>query len=182
MKNYKLLTLSCLISCLALSGCSRYYLSICQQKINRDYLASTYVHTPDPRQENPPIGQMLTLSWQVPGKIMKRSPEVRLHLIFWDYTEQEIAFPMKHRIGYVNYKLLDDEFRQKKGILTYRAEIVTADGEVYKTWKHQLWVNLIQIEDECQPTENVEATSASAHSTSSSVDDQSKQGSVTETP
>jgi len=129
------------------ASCSRHYLSIYAQKVDREYLASSKVGTPDPRQIDPPIGEMLTLYWHVPGTILAKSPHVKLHVIYWDYTEGTFTYPIDHRFGYVNYRLLGDEFYNKKGILTYRAEILTNDNTVYKEWKHQLWVNLITLKE-----------------------------------
>lgn len=51
-------------------------------------------------------------------------------------------------MGWVTYKLFNEEYDKTGGILTYKAEIVTEDGTVYREWKHQLWVNLIQIESD----------------------------------
>jgi hypothetical protein len=88
------------------------------------------------------------MSWHVPNTILCQNPYVRLHLIYWDYTEAEFCYPITSRLGYANYTLLNSEFCAKKGVLTYSAEIVTECGEIYKEWKHQLWVNLIRLDQE----------------------------------
>ena len=130
---------------LLLSGCKQYYLSLCQEWVDVRYLASTHVGTPDPRQDNPPIGQKLILDWRVPTEIFKKKPEVVLHLILWDYTERTIHIPIKRRMDYATYKLFNEDYEKTGGILTYMAEIVTEDGQVFREWKHQLWVNLITV-------------------------------------
>ena len=107
------------------------------------YLASSHVKTPDPRQDNPPIGQKLIVDWRVPNEIFKKKPEVVLHLILWDYTTRTVRIPIKRRMDYATYKLFNEDYEKTGGILTYKAEIVTADGQVFREWKHQLWVNLI---------------------------------------
>ncbi|HKY99981.1 MAG TPA: hypothetical protein VJ112_02325 [Rhabdochlamydiaceae bacterium] len=132
----------------ALAGCGKYYLSVCQQWIDVRYLASTQAKTPDPRQDHPPQGQMIAIDWRVPNSIFKKKPEVVLDLIFWDYTTKTVCFPIEHRMGYVTYSLLDEDYLKTGGILTYKVEIVTEDGDIYEEWKHQLWVNLITIEDD----------------------------------
>ena len=54
------------------SGCQKYYLTVYQEKIDKDSLASTHVGSPDPRQKNPPKGQELIIEWQIPGEILKQ--------------------------------------------------------------------------------------------------------------
>ncbi len=57
-------------------------------------------------------------------------------------------------MGWVTYQLLNEEYNAVDGILTYKAEIITEDGEVFCDWKHQLWVNLITLkEDQDGPVE-----------------------------
>lgn len=130
---------------LGLSGCQRYYLSVMQQKIDINYLASTYVDTPDPRRDNPPNGVELIIDWQVPQELLKKKPVCILHVIYWDYTEETFYHDINYKVGYWKYVLLNKEFTARKGILTYSATIQTEDGEVYREWKHQLWVNLIHV-------------------------------------
>jgi hypothetical protein len=145
---------------LILAGCKQYYLSICQEWVDVRYLASSRVNTPDPRQDHPPIGQMLILDWRVPKEILKRNPELVLNLILWDYTTRQVRYPIKNRMNYATYKLLDEEYNKSGGILTYKAEIITADGEVYREWLHQLWVNLITINQETPANAEEKASSA----------------------
>ncbi|MES2121369.1 MAG: hypothetical protein V4492_01160 [Chlamydiota bacterium] len=138
-----------------LAGCSQYYLSIAQQWVDVRYLASTHAKTPDPRQDHPPIGQMLVLDWRVPTEILKKKPRVLLDLIFWDYTTKTVEIPIRKRLDYATFKVLNEDYEKTGGILTYKAKIVTQDGEVFREWKHQLWVNLITL-DQDTPTETVE--------------------------
>ncbi len=131
-----------------LPGCRQYYLSICQEWVDVRYLASNRVSTPDPRLEHPPVGQMLILDWRVPKEIFEKKPEIVLDLILWDYSTRQIKIPIRRRMDFDTYRLLNEDYEKTGGILTYKAEIVTEDGEVFREWKHQLWVNLITINQE----------------------------------
>lgn len=146
MRYWLLLPLTILV--FFLPGCRQYYLSICQEWVDVRYLASNRVSTPDPRLEHPPIGQMLILDWRIPKEIFKKKPEIVLNLILWDYTTRQIKIRIKRRMDFATYRLLNEEYEKTGGILTYKAEIVTEDGEVFREWKHQLWVNLITINQE----------------------------------
>jgi hypothetical protein len=139
---YKPLFFLCALAFLA--SCSKYTLSVRQQKVDPSYLASAHVGTPDPRRKNPPVGQKLIVKWRVPVDLLDEKPYVALYLLYKDYSEGKVCFPIEDRSGYAVYSLLNPEFEEKRGILTYRAEVVTENGTIYNEWKHQLWVNLIK--------------------------------------
>jgi len=158
---------------LILTSCERYSLSLGQIPVNVSYLASTHVHTPDPRQAHPPVGQKVILKWSVPLSFLQREPRIIFYIVYRDYTETTLVYHLTKSNGYYVYSLLNEEFYCKKGILTYRAIIETPDHTVYSECKHQLFVHLIDLKEE----HNVEAERMS-----SSVSSHPMQGSVTETP
>lgn len=132
---------------LVLASCSKYYLTVRQVPVNARSLASSHVGSPDPRQINPPTGQQLVIDWVIPSDILREEPKVVLTLVFKNHTEETRHYPIYYRSGYVVYNLVGEEYDTTGGLLTYRAEIVTGNGDVYRDWKHQLWVNLIQMQD-----------------------------------
>lgn len=136
---------------LGLTGCHHSGLLVHQQNVNSNYLASTHIKSPDPRQHCPPLGKMVIIEWWVPKKILACDPKIVLDLVFWNFTKKIVEFPMKGRIGYCTYELLNEEFAKTKGILTYKVDIVTCDGQVFCEWKHQLWVNLIELGESKTP-------------------------------
>ncbi len=137
-----------LIACgIVCSSCQTYYVSVFKQKIDRNYLASSHIGSPDPRQKNPPYGQMLTIDWNIPKSILDQHPKIVLDVIYWDNTHDVLYFPIDSRIGYTCYKLLNETYEAKKGFLAYKAHIVTENGTIYREWTHQLWVHWIQEEE-----------------------------------
>lgn len=162
-KIFALLLLSCMFT-----GCQKYYVSARQVPVTEQYLASSHVGTPDPRSEHPPYGQELIIDWKIPAELLLQKPHVMLFLIYKNHTESTVSFPIEYKSGYVIYPIIDKKFDETKGALTYRAEIVTQDGKVFKEWTHQLWVKLINFDDNS--------------SMDDSVSDQPKQASVIETP
>lgn len=154
----------CLIAGMAIvlfAGCRPYYLSICQEWVDDRYLASTHVNTPDPRREHPPVGQLLILDWRVPRDVFQKKPVIVLDLILWDYTTRQVRIPIRHRMDFATWRLLDEEYGKTGGILTFKAEIVTEDGVVFREWKHQLWVKLITVSDQ-EPNTGTEENVRSA--------------------
>lgn len=163
------------------SGCGKYYVTIIRQTIDGKYLASSKTNTPDPRTDHPPTGQMLIVDWHIPVEIVQQSPKGVLHVICRDYSEDVYEFPIESTNGYVSYSLLDEKFDKTGGFLTYRAEIVTPDGQVYRKWKQQLWVNVIRL-DQDATIESSEDRAEWNERSSSSEEDQSTQGSVRDNP
>jgi hypothetical protein len=162
------------------AGCQKYYISISQDRVDRDFLASTQAKTPDPRQENPPLGERLIIEWQLPRSLLEQEPSLHLHVIYKNYTEKVFVYPVHHRLDYVVYSLLDQEYQESKGILTYKADVQTQEGKSFVDWKHQLWTNLIVLEED-QEEQSAKESDSCTESMSSSVCSQPIQGSVTET-
>lgn len=136
----------CFLFFILLASCEKYYVSVRSIPVNASYLASSHVGTPDPRQATPPVGQKLVIDWSIPPEMLAAQPKIVLHLLYKNHTEKEVVHPITCRGGYMVYSLLDGDFAETKGLLTYRAEIVTEEGQVYREWKHQLWVNLITLD------------------------------------
>lgn len=143
----RVLSIFCL---LIFASCEQSALVLHQQKISPTYLASTNIGSPDPR--TPPNGEMIIAEWWIPASVRDRDPILRIHILFQDFTETIVEYPIHSRAGYETYSLLNKEFKKKEGFLAYRAEIVTSDGHVYADWSHQLWVKLIDVQsDEMSP-------------------------------
>lgn len=136
----------CFLLALFFCGCEKYYLSVKREMMNRNSLASTYVGSPDPRQKDPPKGQELMMEWRLPEEALQENPILVLDLIYKDYTKGKICHPIDRKRGIFTYALLNPEFREKGGFLTYKAEIRSEQGAVMKQWKGQLWAELIEIE------------------------------------
>ena len=126
---------------LGLGSCQQSALMLHQQKISPTYLASTNVGSPDPSLS--PNGQMIIAEWWLARKVVNQDPVLKLHILFKDFSEKVVEYPICSTVGYQTYSVLNDEFEKTGGFLSYHAEIVSPEGDVYANWKHQLWVQLI---------------------------------------
>lgn len=115
--------------------------------VDVSYLASSHVDTPDPQRANPPRGQKIVLQWAVPPELLEKKPQIVFHMIYKNHTEKTLVYPIDSRLGYEVYSLLDKDYDETGGLLTYKADIITSDQQIYREWKHQLWVNLITLEE-----------------------------------
>jgi hypothetical protein len=123
-----------------LASCYKNHFYVQQERIDRNFLASSYVHTPDPLQENPPSGQRLVVSWEFPRSTFQKELQICLTIRFWDSTQEICAICPERRRDYSVFF-----FPDSKKILTYKVEAFTEEGEKVGEWVHQLWAQLITV-------------------------------------
>lgn len=113
--------------------------------LSKHDLASFIVNTPDPTLFDPPIGQKLILTCSLAKKYFYLEDiYILLKIRFHDNSELEKRIKVGSPSGIYTYYLLNDEFLEKKGILTYKAELYH-QSQLIDCWRHQLWVDLITI-------------------------------------
>ncbi len=168
MKNRILL----LLAAFNLVSCYKNHFYVQQEWVDRNSLASSHVHTPDPRQEHPPVGQRLLVRWDFPRSLFEKQLQLNLTVRFWDDTQKTIQQPIERKRDFAVFFFPHDE---EKKILTYRVEAIGKNGEIVGLWEHQFWTKLIDVggaSDSFSP----------AQRSIPSVSSQERQGSVIETP
>lgn len=136
----------CFVLLLLTLGCSNKYLSIQKEYVDRSSLASSFTKSPDPMQKNPPIGRRLWIDWDIPGKDWEEGLFLSLRVVFNNYQEERVTYPITTSKGYLHYDLLGEKFIKTGGLLTYMAEISNIEGKILARWQHQMWFNLIDEE------------------------------------
>ena len=114
-----------------------------QEWVTPQFLASSHVHTPDPRQEEFVSGQRLLVGWDFPKSLFCQDLLLIVTVRLWDQTERIFTYPVLYRRDAVAFWLPGPE--KEKRILTYLIEVVNRDNEVIETWEHQFWTELIDI-------------------------------------
>ncbi len=135
------------LTCLCYSSsCTLHHLNVQTQYLSHENLASYYTGTPDPRLNDPVIGQRLLIQWMLRSCEME-NPPLFLHLVvrLRNHQEKTINVPIEAKRGYYVYDLTNQDFCQSGGILTYYVEIRDASC-VIATWKHPLWADLITFD------------------------------------
>jgi hypothetical protein len=137
-----LILLSLLSSCNPIAPC----LSVQMGYLSHENLASYYVGTPDPRLNNPPIGQRLIVNWSLPKTYLSTYSDLHLELYIRFGNRQEIVerIAVCKKQGTYMYLLLNEDYCAKKGILTYKLDLI-GDGCILKEWRHQIWTELIEL-------------------------------------
>ncbi len=136
------------LSLALLFGCSRERLNVYTDYLSYKNLASYRVGTPDPLQNNPPTGQRLILSWNLTKNMLeKENLHLELTVRFRNGEQISENISIFRRSGSYYYYLINDEFFEKKGILTYKVDLI-GDGEVIDKWRHQLWTEMIIFDEE----------------------------------
>jgi hypothetical protein len=145
MKNVFLI----LIFSALFAGCSNTsMLTVQTLYMTRESLASYYVGTPDPQQLNPPVGQKLLVSWNVPqGYLAVEDLYLNIRIRFRNHQEVVVDHPICKRSGTYSYEIANEDYFACKGILTYKVDLI-GDGAVLEEWKQQLWHEVIRIGEE----------------------------------
>ena len=126
-----------------LTGCYKNHLYVQQEWLDANFLASSRIKTPDPRQENPPCGQRLLIAWCFPQDLFDQELTLYVTVRLWNQTEQQIDLPVKSKHSHTALDF--PAATQENRILTYRIVVLTKEGETLETWNHPLWTELIQI-------------------------------------
>jgi len=126
-------------------GCSRQSLDVQSEYITYEDLASYHVETPDPRKECPDTGQRLFVRWSLPRHcLIPGKSTLTLVIRYGDGEERHMTINLKHSRGLLTYRLLNDEYFCKGGILTYKAYITIEDC-IVDEWIHQIWTDKINF-------------------------------------
>jgi hypothetical protein len=149
-----------------MSGCYRHHLYVQQEWVDRNFLASSHVNTPDPKLDDPPEGQRLLIAWDFPRSQFQKELSLAVSVRFWSDTQKEISYPLPKKRGYCAY------FFPNEKILTYRVRVLTREGTVLESWNHHFWTQLIEVGD----------SASAAESSNSSVSSQPIQESVIDKP
>ena len=132
---------------LSLVGCGKG-ISVQNQYFSREDLASFKMRTPDPLRNCPPIGQRLIVQWNYPAEILElEDPHLLMTIRLRDYSEERIVISICKRKGTYIYELVNQRYFDTCGIMTYKIE-TWGCGKPIDVWKHQLWTELITIDQE----------------------------------
>jgi len=122
------------------TSCYKDHLYVQQEWVDRNFLASSQVGTPDPRQAHPPEGQRLLVAWRFPKNLVDEGLNLVLTVRYWDNSEEVISRPITQSLSNTAFNFFDGQ-----KILTYRIDVVDRQEVVIETWEHQFWTKLIQI-------------------------------------
>lgn len=139
----KLIRLCLLFTLFSLTSCMTSRLVVQTRYFSDENLASFYVDTPDPLQNNPPIGQNLLMFWNLKKDFCKyENIELKYTIRFRNKKEITEAVRLTKRKGYYIYSILNCDYFDSGGIQTYKVELL-GDGIVFEEWRQHLWKELI---------------------------------------
>jgi hypothetical protein len=153
---------------LFLTGCTRHYFYAQKEKIDKSFLASSHILSPDPRQANPPEGESLLIRWDFPLSVFNENLTLQVKVRFYNTEEEVVIRPIIRKRDSCSL------FFPHQQILTYLIQALSDKGEVVSEWEHQFWVEWIDIDRDDK--------ASSAKSKRDSVSSQLKQASVRDTP
>lgn len=129
-----------------LSSCQSQRLLVEMEYVSERSLASYWVRTPDPKLACPNIGQRLIVSWWVPPEALD-DLSMELTIRFGNHEEEHLSIPIKRFRDSYTYGIYNGDYWEKRGIQTYRAQIISSEG-IVDEWTHQLWAEFIRFDEE----------------------------------
>lgn len=144
-----------------ISSCTSNHLAVYTDYLSNETLASYVVETPDPCLNHPNIGQRVIIIWTLKKcHLSYQDLHLKIFIRFRNKKEIVLLHPIRHAKGTYVYTLLNQEYIDNGGILTYKVELMGNDN-IIEEWRHQMWTNLILIgqnNPSCnQKTENIDS-------------------------
>ncbi len=106
------------------------------------YLASEQINTPDPCRLCYQ-GQQLVVHWRLPDTAVQPA-ELVLQVRYGNHECETITHPITKRRGYWIYRLVNADYWEREGIVTYRATLCRG-GTAICTREHHLWTEILTI-------------------------------------
>lgn len=130
---------------LLLTGCShRAPLLRCRSDyLDPNYLASEWAETPDPLRFCF-YGQQIVVFWNLPHSCLGAPVELQVQIRDGAREIETLLIPINQSKGSWVYRLVNDAYWQRGGILSFKAELIQ-NGELLGEWKHSLWSDIIEI-------------------------------------
>jgi len=136
------------LSLFFLVSCSNSKLTVYNQTLNQQFLASFHAKTPDPRNTENFIGQRLVVRTSVSEKQMKKHHFLaKVHIQYGNRSQKTIEFILQKGSNDFIIALMNEEFKRLKGMTTYKVELFK-DGQLDDQFEHQLWSKIIDLDDE----------------------------------
>lgn len=117
-----------------------------QEWVDANFLASSKIGTPDPRQKNPPFGQRLIIAWDFPRSAMQKKLTLVATVRLWDNTQEVRTLPIERKRDAAAFFFSNQEPDKDRRILTYRVQVFSEEGEEVQKWEHPFWTELIDID------------------------------------
>lgn len=139
----------CFLS-LFLTGCGPQLLIVKEEVLSKQRLASSYAKSPDPERTKFRKGRKLIVEWMLPFEYRaNKDLHLRLYVVYGNLEQEVVEYSLNTFAGFVTHYVIDPAFTEKKGLLTYKAEIVNGKGEVIEEYKQQMWIKILDAK--CEP-------------------------------
>ncbi len=107
-----------------------------------NYLASEEIDTPDPYRHCF-RGQQVIVHWAQP---CRACGEIALTVRYGNREIETLCHPIEKKCGYWIYRLLNDDYWSRGGIVSYKVELYQ-EGTLVDHKEHHLWAEIITIAD-----------------------------------
>ncbi|MCH9633517.1 MAG: hypothetical protein S4CHLAM7_02450 [Chlamydiae bacterium] len=118
--------------------------SVFNEPVTQNSLASVHVNTPDPLHQLNPHGQRLHISWRIPRSYQKTHLRGVLKVQFKVPKQIEIPFQITKHLGHFTYQVINEDYFEQKGILSYQVQIFENNREIAH-FQNKMWAKLVDL-------------------------------------
>ena len=122
-----------------LSSCCRSPLTCRSEYLYPDYLASDQVGTPD-FGKLCFYGQQVVIYWNLPERC--HPTELKLEVRYGSKEQESFSWPISLSCGYRIYRLINEEYWDRDGIVSYKASLYR-DEKLLTEFTHHIWTEII---------------------------------------
>lgn len=119
-------------------------LEVRSEYLNERYLASYDTDTVDPCSSCF-LGQQVVIHWCLPTYI--KNPTTCffvLTLRYGNHTTEEVKVPLNQASGWWIFRLLNCDYWDRGGILTYKVDLYEGDV-LLDSWRHHVWTEILNL-------------------------------------
>ena len=85
------------------------------------------------------------MHWSIPRACFRNEEfELQLTVRYGNRCIESFNYPICSPKGYRIFRLINQDYWQKQGILSYKVELYRGE-EVFQEWNHHIWVEILQI-------------------------------------
>lgn len=133
---------------LLLTSCGGPHLSVQTDFLTEESLASYYVGTPDPLLYCGAVGQRMLVMWAFPKSYLQcQDMYILIEMRYKNRKQESLRLNNLRAKGTYIYSLMNDDYFDTGGIRTFKVQLYAGETLI-EEWRHQLWVDLITINDD----------------------------------
>lgn len=127
-----------------LNSCAYQSIHVRTEYLDRNYLASEQINTPDPLKACF-LGQKAIVTWHLPNQYFRADNLTMVFQVrYGNFEVETLRIPVCYAHGTWVYEIINEEYCSKKGMSAYKVQIFDGETQI-ACWQHHVWADVIEI-------------------------------------